>query len=290
MILLLASALGAAQAAAAAAPDASPTAEAKAFEQRCAGRQFETAIAREVNGKKRLSRIHLCGEAGQTDAQWVATLKDAIAKIEGVPGFSADSKTQAIEAIKDEIVKAGGKVETAPSPDIGVASTDVPAAPVEYSALPPLPAPAPVVAANPAPPIEYSTLPPLPAPKVATSATVAASLPLLAKPQLKIQCFNPADFAAPADCDSLERETVLTVKAAEAVPSGTALRFMRRGDMRAEVDLAQLQRGKAEKIALPREVCAGVVESKVEIQIVRRTSAQSTGQVVDTLGPYLLRC
>ena len=115
-------------------------------------------------------------------------------------------------------------------------------------------------------------------------------MPLLAKPQLKIQCFNPADFTAPADCDSLERETVLTVKAAEAVPSGTALRFMRRGDMRAEVDLAQLQRGKAEKIALPREVCAGVVESKVEIQIVRRTSAQSTGQVVDTLGPYLLRC
>src|SRR4029078_4255816 len=148
MILLLASALGAAQAAAAAAPDASPTAEAKAFEQRCAGRQFETAIAREVNGKKRLSRIHLCGEAGQTDAQRAATLKDAIEKIEAVPGFSADSKTQAIEAIKDEIVKAGGKVETAPSPDIGVASTDLPAAPVEYFALPPLPGPAAGVADN----------------------------------------------------------------------------------------------------------------------------------------------
>src|SRR6476646_5195789 len=106
MILLLASALGAA----------------KAVEQRCAGRQFETAIAREVNGKRRLSRIHLCGEAGQTDAQWVATLKDAIAKIEAVPGFAADSKTQAIEAIKDEIVKAGGKVETIPSQGIAIAS------------------------------------------------------------------------------------------------------------------------------------------------------------------------
>ena len=35
---------------------------------------------------------------------------------------------------------------------------------------------------------------------------------------------------------------------------------------------------------------AGVVESKVEIQIVRRASAQSTGQVVDSLGPYMLRC
>jgi hypothetical protein len=292
MILLLVSALGAAQAAAAAAPEPAPSAEAKAFEQRCGGRQFETSIAREVNGKKRLSRIHLCGDAGQTNAQWISTLKDAIAKIEAAPGFSADSKTQAIEAIKDEIAKAGGKVETALSRDIAAASTDsdFPAAPVEYSTLPPLPGPRPVIAANPAPPIEYTKLPPLPAPKVAGTASVAASLPVLAKPQLKIQCFNPAEFASPAECDSLERETVLTIRADEQIPSGTALRFLRRGDTRAEIELTQLGRGKSEKFALPREVCAGVVESRVEIQIIRRSAAQSNGQVVDTLGPYFLRC
>ena len=34
----------------------------------------------------------------------------------------------------------------------------------------------------------------------------------------------------------------------------------------------------------------GVVESKVEIQIVRRASSQGAGQVVDSLGPYMLRC
>lgn len=289
MVLLFAIALGAAQAAAAPPPD---SAEAKAFEQRCGGRQFETAIAREVNGKKRLSRIHLCGDAGQTNAQWVATLKDAIAKIEAAPGFSPDSKTQAIDAINEEIAKAGGKVDVGPSRDAGLVSadSDTPAAPVEYSSLPPLPGPKPVVVANPSPPIEYSKVPPMPAPKAAGAAAVVASLPLLSRPQLKIQCFNPADFAAPAECDALERETVLTVKADDAVPEGTLLRFMRRGDMRAEVELAQLGRGKVEKVALPREVCSGVVESKVEIQIVRRTSAQSGGQVVDTLGPYFLRC
>jgi len=35
---------------------------------------------------------------------------------------------------------------------------------------------------------------------------------------------------------------------------------------------------------LPPQLCAGVASSKVEIQIM------GSKQVVDTLGPYLLRC
>lgn len=294
MLLFFATLLAGAQAAAATAPNL--PSEAKAFDERCAGRKFETSIAREVNGKKRLSRIHLCGNPGQTNAQWVRTLEDAIAKIEASSGFSADSKTQAIEAIKDEIAKAGGKTGTIAS---GIASGNVaavlgdpatPTAPVEYTKLPPLPSPSTAVVANPSAPVEYTRLPPLPEAKAAASRTMAAAQLMLARPQLTIRCFNPAEFAAPADCQSLERETVLTVKADESVPAWTSLRFLRRGDMRAEVELAQLGRGKSEKFGLPREVCAGVVESKVEIQIVRRASAQSTGQVVDSLGPYMLRC
>ena len=292
MLLLIASLLAGVQATTAPASSPSPSTEAKAFDEGCAGRKFETAIAREVNGKRRLSRIHLCGNPGQTDAQWVRTLEDAIAKIEASSGFSADSKTQAIEAIKDEIAKAGGKTGAIGSGNVTAILGDpaTPAAPVEYTKLPPLPSSRSSVAATPGPPVEYTKLPPLPEAKAAATRAVAAAQLMLARPQLTIRCFNPAEFAAPAECESLERETVLTVKADEAVPAWTSLRFLRRGDNRAEVELAQLGRGKSERFGLPREVCAGVVESKVEIQIVRRASSQGAGQVVDSLGPYMLRC
>ena len=141
---------------------------------------------------------------------------------------------------------------------------------------------------------EYTVLPPLPAPKpaVATSAaSAAASTSLaLARPQLKIECFNVADLAGAGPCDFMERETILKVLAGEAVPAGTSLRFLRRGDLRAEINLAQLGRGKSAQFVLPREVCSGVAESKVEIQIVRRAKASDAGQVVDSMGPYFLRC
>lgn len=140
---------------------------------------------------------------------------------------------------------------------------------------------------------EYTVLPPLPAPKpaVATSAASAAATTVaLTRPQLKIECFNVADLAGAGPCDSLERETIVKVLAGEAVPAGTSLRFLRRGDLRAEIDLAQLGRGKSTQFVLPREVCSGVAESKVEIQIVRRAKASDAGQVVDSMGPYFLRC
>lgn len=142
-------------------------------------------------------------------------------------------------------------------------------------------------------PPEYTVLPPLPPPTnpaAAVSASAAASLPALTKPRLTIECFNPADFAGAAACDSLERETVLKVRADEAVPAGIALRFVRRGDLRAEIEVAQFARGKSTQFALPREVCTGVVESKVEIRVVRHTKPNDAGQVVDTMGPYFLRC
>ena len=141
-------------------------------------------------------------------------------------------------------------------------------------------------------PPEYARLPPLPAPAAvtATSAAAVASAAALSRPQLTVECFNPANLAGPAPCDSLERETVLRVRAGDVVPAGTSLRFLRRGDVRAEVALAQLGRGKSAQFALPQPVCAGVVESKVEIQVVRRAKGNEAGQVMESMGPYLLRC
>ena len=168
---------------------------------------------------------------------------------------------------------------------------------VATAALDPAPTTAILAPLRPATPVErspeYTVLPPLPAPKPSVSASTlgSASASLaLSKPQLRIECLNQADLAGAGPCDSLERETILKVRAGDAIPSGTSLRFLRRGDLRAEIQLAQLARGKTAQFVLPREVCSGVAESKVEIQIVRRAKAGDAGQVVDSMGPYFLRC
>jgi hypothetical protein len=78
----------------------------------------------------------------------------------------------------------------------------------------------------------------------------------------------------------------MTVRADENLTGGTGLRFLRRGDVRGEVTLAQMQKGRSFRFKLPPELCAGVSSSKVEIQILGLGSSR----VADTLGPYPLRC
>jgi hypothetical protein len=81
---------------------------------------------------------------------------------------------------------------------------------------------------------------------------------------------------------------LVTVRAEEDLAKGTSLRFLRRGDNRADVDLAALRRGQVQRFALPPRVCQGVTGSRVEIQVVRAIG--SSTQVVDTRGPFDLRC
>jgi hypothetical protein len=81
----------------------------------------------------------------------------------------------------------------------------------------------------------------------------------------------------------------MTVRADEDLASGTLLRFLRRGDFRGEVALAQMRKGQSRRFKLPQPLCAGVSSSKVEVQILGR-AANGTNQVADTLGPYQLRC
>ena len=45
-------------------------------------RKFETTVEAVVDGKKRGSKVRLCGKEGQTDADWASTLKDAAKKVE----------------------------------------------------------------------------------------------------------------------------------------------------------------------------------------------------------------
>jgi hypothetical protein len=218
----------------------------------CDARKFETTVEREENGEKQSSKVKLCGKHGQTDAEWIATLKDAASKIEANPKMPQNVKDQLSGALEAEIAKLES---AAAAPPAAVVAVEPPA---------PVPAPAPAPAA------------------VATKAPTLA--PMLKKPKLTIRCLAPGENGTGSSCSNLDRATRLSILTDADLSSGTSLKFLRRGDERARLALAPMRQGETYRSKLPPELCAGVASTKVEIQVL------GSGQVVDTLGPYSLRC
>lgn len=240
-----------------------------------------------------LTRITLCSIKDAKPADLVKMFDSAVTALSNNTKLAPEKRMDLIAQIRlkaEEFRPAGSAAP--PSPAL-LTATNIATAPALAGTAPPK-SMGPVER-----PPEYASLPPLPPPLPAGATTVAAatgasavspSVPRLRGPRLTIECVNLEDLGGAGDCSLIKRETQVLVRADEAVPAQTSLRFVRRGDMRAEVELAQLSRGKAVQLALPDEVCAGVNNSRVEIQVVRRAGANSAGQVVDTLGPYLLHC
>jgi hypothetical protein len=274
MSVLLALALAAAAPVKAAPP---PPTEAEKLIANCNAHKFETEVDVVSGGVPRKSKVKLCGKVGQSDADWVATLKDAVAKTAANERMTDAVKDQITGALNAEIARIEsaknrfGSVVAGPLPSIATKRQSIPSPHT--------------------PPPEYTRLPDFPPPKPAVAAVTAASLPPpLPAPRLTFRCLNTGDIGE-GECNVFDRDTLLRVQAGENLPAGTSLRFVRRGDMRAEVALAQLRRGQSVRMNLPVDVCRGVVGSIVEIEVVRqRPGAASVGQVVDTLGPYELRC
>jgi hypothetical protein len=246
----------------------------------CEAHKFETIVHVTIAGKPRSSKVTLCGQTGQSDAEWLHTLKDAIEKVGVNASMPAAAKEQVIAALNVEIARLSPVADSGPLPST---ITALPPATglVQSRGLGP-----PALGG----PVQYAALPPLPAPLPAASAAVAAASgpPHLPAPRLTFRCLAMNRVSAEGPCDTLERDMMLTVRADEDVARGTSLRFLRRGDNRAQVELAQLRRGQTQRFALPAKVCQGVAGSRVEIQVVR--VAGSATQVVDTRGPYELRC
>lgn len=241
--------------------------------RRCSARKFETTVI--LPGRTSASNVRICGEEGQSDAEWLETLKDSARKTEASAEMEPDVKEQILAALKAEIEL----IEAALAPPAFEKS-------LESFALTPEPAPM----REPAP--QYSSVPPLPAPKrtapVALSGSslrggpVAQPKPPVPRPRLSIACALPGETAA--DCEELEIETRIVVRAGEPLAAGTKLRFVRGTNARAELDLAGLQSGQSLRSKLPGRVCAGVMRGKVTIEVLNK------GQVADSLGPYRLRC
>ncbi len=274
----------------------------------CDAHKFETVVEELVDGQPHKSTVKLCGKEGQTDAQWIGTLKDAIAKLKLNPQMPEAVKNQIITALNSEI----GRLSTigafhpqssqafnslgsagldsivpqrrGPSPQSKI-SEDFPSLPPlssnSTSGLPPprrLPS---------APPPEYAALPPLPtAPPPQTHVLASASgAPAVyyPTPKMSFTCVTPG-IAIEGPCTGFTRDTLLTVHAEEDLPMGTSLRFVRDGDPKAEIALARLKRGRSVQVTVPTDVCKHVVGGKLELRIVR------SGEELNSTGPFNLNC
>jgi hypothetical protein len=248
----------------------------------CNARMVEIPVTVIAKGVPKETKVKICGKVGQTQADWERTLQDALNKVSADGRMSPSIKDQIITGLKFEIAKLPATAKTVPPPQ-------------PQSQPGTLVAPSVATQLAPKPPVdtgraEYSALPPMPAPlpAVSVAALAASAPPPLPAPKLTFRCLSTESVAGEGPCDMLERGMMVTVRADEDIAAGTSLRFLRRGENRAEIDLATLRRGQSQQFSLPARVCQGVTGSRVEIQVVR--AAGSKNQVVDSRGPYELRC
>ena len=247
----------------------------------CNARMVEIPVTVIAKGVPKETKVKICGKVGQTQADWERTLQDALNKVSADGRMSPSIKDQIVTGLKFEIAKLPATAETVPPPQ-------------PQSQPGPLVAPSVASQLAPKPPVdagraEYSALPPMPAPLPAVSVAAAATAaPPLPAPKLTFRCLSTESVAGEGPCDMLERGMMVTVRADEDIAAGTSLRFLRRGENRAEIDLGTLRRGQSQQFSLPARICQGVTGSRVEIQVVR--AAGSKNQVVDSRGPYELRC
>jgi len=237
--------------------------ELKALAEDCSAHKFETLVV--VDGSRRGSKVKICGKSGQSDADWLVTLRSSIKQAEGNERLTPPVREQIVAALKAEIARleAAAAAATVTARDVTIAVADKP-----------------VTVPEAAP--RYSLVPALPAPKPRAASSAAAQSVPVERPRLTIRCALPNEsFAA---CARLERETRLLIRADQDLAGGTSVRILRGGDERAELDLGPLKRGQSLRERLPTRVCSGVLRGKVQLQILAKN------QVAETLGPFALYC
>lgn len=276
--------------------------------QSCDAHKFETVVNSMVEGQVHQSKVRLCGVEGQSDAQWIETLRDAIKKLDANTQMPAPQREQIVTAIKSEIARLmiGASPVVPRRARTGTAAPEEPLS-RDYATLPPLPPPP---AAPPAPTgsdgaevptvagarensiatvqKDFAQVPPMPrSPSVA--APPSRALVAAVAPRLNFGCDTPGDLAADAPCAEFERETTVSIHAGEDVPAGTRLQFVRNDRPQADVSLDGLRRGAVLRLALPSKVCSGFASGKLELKIVH-DEGNGLSQPLSTLGPYSLRC
>ncbi|MFL6759311.1 hypothetical protein [Sphingomonas sp.] len=264
--------------------------------QSCDAHKFETVVDAVVNGQPHKSKVKLCGVEGQSDTDWIGTLRDAIRKLEANKDMASATREQIVAAIKGEIARLSIVGPSVPAKRESRAEA-APSLSRDYATLPPLPPPPETGtlaeatgAAGPAVGIVRQdpagvTAVPSYAANVPTSAAAPVPAPLVA-PRLAIDCESPGDLAGSGPCAGFESETVVTIRPGEDIPTGTTLQFVRNGEAKGDIALDGLRKGRALRSNLPRDVCSGFGAGRLELRIVRAADAR----VLQSEGPYALRC
>lgn len=271
-------------------PSAAPESQAEQLLRNCAAHRFETVVHEVVDGRPQQSKVKLCGKEGQSDAEWIGTLKDAIQKLKANKDMPAPVRDQIVTALRSEITRLETPLPLLSSPSqtskfaLGGISPASPVSQPNAVAGASLPPPRQIAPA--APFEDYSAIPPLPTapppPVHVLAGSLGASLPQLPRPRMNLTCYAPGEADGP--CGVFTRDTLLTVHAAEDMPPDTRLSFVRDGDPKADVDLAQLKKGKTARFPIPTDVCRHAVGGRLELKILR------SGQEVGSEGPYNLSC
>lgn len=247
------------------APSPAPTGEiskeqAEKLLAQCGAKRFETTAEFEFEGKKRRTGLRVCAQPGDTEAKWIERLEKTVAEVEAQPKLPEGAKAKLVGDLRGEIARLRLKKPSLPAADALVAT------------VPPMPVPKPRPVA-----------PPLPVGAAPVSA-------LLSAPPLTIRCSESGDVADAIPCDEFRRNTVITVRADGDFTAPATLRFVRKGEPRADVPLGTMRRGQLVRLSLPVEVCARVVRSNLTIEVVPGNAANRLAMPADTVGPYLLRC
>lgn len=259
-----------------AAPAPPDPSAAKSLVQSCDAHKFETAIQLiGPDGKPKQSKVKMCGTIGQSDADWIRTLEDAVGKTQENTEMPRAAKEQIIAAVTLEIDRLRHPaLQLPPGTDIATLSRPKPSLP-----------------AAPATPLsrDFGMLPELPtASSVPPPNLIGPGATVAAAPRLTLRCALSGDEARPSECDGIDRDTVMVLRADDAYPRGVELRFVRHGNSLAELDLPALKQGQTASLRLPPAVCRGVVRSKVEIQALAANAPSGTG--AGPIGEYDLRC
>src|SRR5689334_11650405 len=119
-------------------PASGPNAAVKQLLDNCEAHKFETTVDATIDGEPHRSKVKLCGKDGQSDADWIGTLKDAIAKLDANKDMDASVRTQIETAINAEIARLQSAAAAQPAalandPGFGKDASSIAG---EYSALP----------------------------------------------------------------------------------------------------------------------------------------------------------
>ena len=138
----------------------------------CTAHRFDTVISAVVDGQLKRSRMKLCGTKGQSDAEWIVTLKDSAVKIAANTGIAKPMRDEMVKALETEIA-----ARSAP-PGSAIANVGAKEFTLKPRAVAPRASPGSATAG-------YTSLPPLPPPvSVDKEARQIASLPYVPPPPI----------------------------------------------------------------------------------------------------------